>query len=100
MHDIKIRLVPDGLWHRRSSVVAQQTACGQYVTGPVLSRDLDGDDDNHMCPICFHPDEIETTKFLRLTRHHETEDGDLYFSDEEPTDPWTPPIWPTDPDDY
>lgn len=84
---IQIQLEPNGWWHRRNRVVAMMTACGQYVTGPVLSRDSNKGD-NHLCPICFSRDEIDTQKMRKLERALEIEESFLYHDeDEDPTDP-------------
>lgn len=61
------------------------------LTGAHATRDADLD--LNICPLCFSKHERDTARMRKLKRDHESEEGSLYFDDEDPTDPhitWIP----------
>jgi hypothetical protein len=85
----QIQLHPGGEWHRRNRVDRCLTACGEYILGPVKSRDHGTTRENHTCRICWPDDNADTAEMKKLQRNSIAwSDAEAYFDeDEEPTNP-------------
>lgn len=89
----QLRIKPDGLWHRRQVGGDEElTACGEPLSGAVMSRDWELDD--NLCEICFTKAERRTGRFKKLEREIASRDPrELYDErygyddDEQTTDP-------------
>ncbi len=82
----QLRIGPDGRWHRREEVNGgHETACGKPIFAFAI-RDFGAD---HLCPVCFTPNEIQTGELELIERHAiERSKVDGYSDpDDEPTDP-------------
>jgi len=80
----QIKIGPDGLWHRRQGT---KTACGKPVSGAFASRDHQLDE--HLCTVCFTPNERDTGEMLKLEAEALERASVESFgeAEDEPTDP-------------
>lgn len=86
-HPVQLRLLPDGFWHRRSTVVGYEntTACGLEIKGPYMFRDYILDEE--ICPLCHSKSEVETGELKKFERWEDGQDDIFFDDDDTPTDP-------------
>ncbi len=78
---MQIRLVPDGVWHRREQANGHdKTACGLPIFAFAF-RDFNFDE--NLCPKCFTDHEIETGKRQRISRELDAEVKGLRRDDDD-----------------
>jgi hypothetical protein len=88
MYQIRIR--PDGKWHRRQvGGDHEKTACGESLSGAMMSRDWELDSD--LCEICFTKSERQTGDFQKLERDRDRFDDPDHDTDPDATPPPLPP---------
>ncbi len=80
----QIRIEPNGFWHRREGVGHEKTVCGW----PIYAFESRDEGNDHLCPGCFTPHEINTAE-IELVKIEHADDARDYpdIDDEEPTDP-------------